>query len=81
MSSFCDKVDQELAAIETSWQKFLSHKWHYLITLPGLLILLYVSYFIFCYSTTAYNVDASGGFRSVAGQRTLSSRSSPSSAF
>jgi len=66
MSSFCDKVDQELAAIETSWQKFLSHKWHYLITLPGLLILLYVSYFIFCYSTTAYNVDASGGFRSVA---------------
>jgi hypothetical protein len=48
---------------EVALSRFFLKKWHYAITLPLLLLGLYILYFIFCFSPNVYD-KTSGGFRS-----------------
>lgn len=54
------KTEFFLTKFDTGVHTFFSKKWHYAITFPGLLVLLYVIYFVFCFSTTPYDDNIAG---------------------
>ncbi len=57
------KIASVLAVFDTSLEKYFSKKWHWVITVPALIILYIGLYFLFCFSTVTYVND---GYRSAA---------------
>lgn len=53
--SFSNIIAKGLETFDGAIARFRSKKWHYAITIPGLLILLYALYFIFCFKDGTYS--------------------------
>ncbi|OPZ34424.1 MAG: hypothetical protein BWY98_01076 [Tenericutes bacterium ADurb.BinA155] len=54
MRKFFFSLARGEAKTEAFLSRFFLKKWHYLVTLPLLLLGLYILYFIFCFSTSTY---------------------------
>ena len=56
-----NRVASILDIFDGALEKYFSKKWHWAITIPGLILLYIALYFLFCFSSTPYTVD---GYRS-----------------
>lgn len=55
-----NKFGKALTKFDDAIWLFFSKKWHYAITVPGLLVLLYALYFLFCFRGATYDTAIAG---------------------